>query len=88
MSTDQPPRHRPHPRAPRQRSRDFTWWDQRERDETVSCPPRPKGCGAPIGVTCRNRNGDELANFPAHLARTKRATAAEPGSADRPDQEK
>lgn len=69
----------------RTRTRDFAWWDARERAETVACPPKPRGCRAPIGHTCRNRHGEELVNQPAHLARLRLAGAPEPEPADGDD---
>lgn len=79
MSEHAPPPWR-HRRERRQRSRDFTWWDEREHAETVQCPPRPRGCGRPISQTCTNRWGDELVNQPAHLVRIRLAAAAEPAT--------
>lgn len=64
-------------RLRRNRSRTTDFHADREFANTVQCPPRPKGCNAPIGKTCRNLGtGDELVNWPAHEARVKRAEAA------------
>jgi hypothetical protein len=81
VSTDPPPPRRHRER--RTRSRTTDWHADREFANTVTCPPRPKGCAAPIGRTCRNTlTGDELVNQPAHEARMRRAEQAEPDTAD------
>ncbi|GAA4845636.1 hypothetical protein GCM10023201_41220 [Actinomycetospora corticicola] len=79
MSRRRPPRWvewAPRARERRTRGRDMDWHADRELANTVVCPPKPKGCNAPIGTTCRNfGTGQELENWPAHEARLKRAEA-------------
>lgn len=86
MTTHGRPEYQPRRYRPRRaRSRDMDWWGDRELAQTVQCPPRPRGCGAPIGETCRNRHGEELVNQPAHDARLRRAAQPEPDPAGDPD---
>jgi len=47
--------------------------DERLRAERVDCDE--PGCGATVGVTCRDvHNGEPLGKLPAHHRRMKRAT--------------
>lgn len=47
------------------------WQQMRDLAITVPCPPKPHGCGVPVGVACVNRDGKPglLKKFPAHPRR-------------------
>lgn len=63
------------------------WELERDAAQTVPCPPQPRGCAVPAGVTCRNlATGRPLERQPAHQARRDAAdqTTARPDPAARP----